>query len=103
MRVKLLEALAMGKAVVSTRIGCEGIDGLVDGEHLLIADSEAGFADRVVHLLCDGDLRSRLGAAGRRLVAAKYGWRQVYQSFEETYRNVLDKWTQTGGEAAGPV
>jgi glycosyltransferase involved in cell wall biosynthesis len=72
-RLKILEALALGRAVVSTTAGCEGID-VVDGEHLLVADEPDLFARYVVRLLGDAAERARLGAAGRRLVEARYGW-----------------------------
>jgi glycosyltransferase involved in cell wall biosynthesis len=72
-RVKILEALAAGKAVVSTTIGCEGLD-LIAGEHLLVCDEAAGFAKAVVSLLSDPQLRQRLGANGRRVVEERYTW-----------------------------
>lgn len=72
-RLKILEALAMGKAVVTTAIGCEGLD-VESGEHLLVADDPDEFASAVIALLRDDRLRERLGAAGRALVEEKYGW-----------------------------
>lgn len=75
-RLKILEALAAGKAVVSTPIGSEGI-ALTPGVHLLHASDPAAFADAVVALLGDPDRRQVLGAAGRALVEAKYSWERV--------------------------
>ena len=72
-RLKILEALAMRRAVVSTRVGAEGLD-LEPGRHLLIADSPLEFAECVVRLLGDGALRQRLGEAGRESVEEHYGW-----------------------------
>jgi polysaccharide biosynthesis protein PslH len=72
-RLKILEALAMRKAVVSTSIGCEGLS-VVPGKHLLIADQPEMFAQAVVTLLNDADKRRALGAAGRALVEAEYSW-----------------------------
>jgi glycosyltransferase involved in cell wall biosynthesis len=80
-RLKIFEALAMGKAVVSTTVGAEGL-ALVPGEHLLVADEPASFARAVVSLLRDAGRRHALGAAGRQLVAEKYGWAQVAREFE---------------------
>ena len=65
-RLKVVEALAMAKPMVSTTIGCEGID-VRDGEHLLIADSPAAFADRVVQLLEHPDDARHLGERGAAL------------------------------------
>jgi polysaccharide biosynthesis protein PslH len=72
-RLKILEALAMGKALVTTRLGCEGIP-LVSGRHALVADDPEHFAEAVVTLLHDSELRARLGAAGRALVEERYTW-----------------------------
>jgi glycosyltransferase involved in cell wall biosynthesis len=72
-RLKILEALAMGKAVVTTALGCEGLN-VTSGEHLLVADGPGAFADAVSQLLRDGGERARLGAAGRALVEREYSW-----------------------------
>lgn len=72
-RIKILEALAAGKAVVSTTIGCEGLDVIPD-QHLLVCDEPTQFAARVVALLSDRPLRQRLAANGRRLVEERYTW-----------------------------
>lgn len=72
-RLKILEALAMGKAVVTTSIGCEGLD-VENGRHLLVADDAAGFAAAVARVLADPALRDRLGVEGRALVEARYRW-----------------------------
>jgi sugar transferase (PEP-CTERM/EpsH1 system associated) len=72
-RIKILEALAMGKAVVTTVLGCEGLD-VTSGEHLLVADDPVEFAEAVIRLLRDDAQRARLGAAGRALVERQYTW-----------------------------
>jgi glycosyltransferase involved in cell wall biosynthesis len=75
-RLKILESLALGTPVVSTTIGAEGLD-LVDGEHLLLADSAETFADAVVRGLRDAELRSQLAESGRRRVQQQYLWSSV--------------------------
>lgn len=87
-RLKIFEALAMGKAVVSTTIGAEGLP-LVPGEHFLSADDPAEFARAVVSLLQDPMRRSALGAAGRRLVEERYSWAQVAREFEARCQEVV--------------
>lgn len=72
-RLKILEAFAMRKAVVSTSIGCEGLS-VEPGKHLLIADQPAEFAQAVVRLLSNPEMRTTLGNAGRALVEEKYSW-----------------------------
>jgi sugar transferase (PEP-CTERM/EpsH1 system associated) len=83
-RLKVLEGLAMGKAVVSTSVGCEGI-AVRDGEHLLVADQPEQFARRVLELLDDPRRRSILGTAGRALVERDYSWESVSERLERFY------------------
>jgi glycosyl transferase family 1 len=80
-RLKIFEALAMGKAAVSTSVGAEGLP-LVAEQHFLAADDPAAFAQSVLKLLRDRKARERLGFAGRRLVEARYSWREVARRFE---------------------
>jgi len=70
-RQKLLDAMAVGLPVVSTRKGAEGLD-VAPGEHLLLAETPDEFRDRILELLRDEGLRRRLSAGGRRLVEEKY-------------------------------
>ena len=72
-RLKILEALAMRKAVVSTSIGCEGL-AVIPGEHLVVADQPEAFAKAVIMLLNNPEKRKSLGNAGRTLVEAEYSW-----------------------------
>jgi sugar transferase (PEP-CTERM/EpsH1 system associated) len=80
-RFKLLQALSMGRAVVSTPLGAEGVEGLLDRKHLFLAEAAAAFADDVVHLLSQPEERARLGTAGRSLVQAHYDWRTLVPRF----------------------
>ena len=73
-RLKILEACAMGKAVVSTSLGCEGLD-VVAGQHLIVADQPEVFAQSVVDLLQNAEQRTALGIAGRTL-AETYSWQR---------------------------
>lgn len=70
-RIKIIEAMAMGRPVVSTRIGAEGLD-LTDGEHLLLADTGDAFAAACLRLATDAGLRSRLALAGHAVFHAQY-------------------------------
>jgi glycosyltransferase involved in cell wall biosynthesis len=92
-RLKVFEALAMGKAMVSTRVGVEGLP-VVSGEHLLIADEPEDFAASVVLLLKDPYRRQQLGQAARRLVQSRHGWSQVARSFD----NILEFVVQEGSQ-----
>ena len=72
-RLKILEALAMQKAVVSTSVGCEGLS-VVPGKHLLVANQQEAFAQAVVTFLNNPEMRAAYGSAGRALVEAEYSW-----------------------------
>jgi sugar transferase (PEP-CTERM/EpsH1 system associated) len=84
-RLKLLEALAMEAPVVSTPMGAEGVEGLRDGEQLLLAASATEFAEAVLRLIADPALGARLGRAGRAHVAARYDWRAIIPRLEAAY------------------
>lgn len=70
-RLKILEAMALGKAIVSTTIGCEGLD-VTNTENILIADTPDDFAAAVIRLLQDPNLRAKLGQNGRKLAEEQY-------------------------------
>jgi glycosyltransferase involved in cell wall biosynthesis len=72
-RLKILEAAAMAKPIVSTRVGAEGLD-FVDGEEIILADDPKLFARAVADLLADSSRRARLGQAARRRVEQQYGF-----------------------------
>ena len=81
-RLKIFEAMAMGKAVVSTSIGAEGLP-VTSGRDVAIADDPARFAQAVVHLMRDASARQAIEIAARRLVVERYDWSAVASDFEE--------------------
>jgi polysaccharide biosynthesis protein PslH len=83
-RLKILEMLSMEMAVVTTSIGCEGLD-VIDGRHLLVGDTAATFSHAVRTLLQSQALRKRLGVQGRKLVQAKYEWCQIAQTVNDLW------------------
>jgi sugar transferase (PEP-CTERM/EpsH1 system associated) len=86
-RLKIFEAMAMGKAVVSTSVGAEGLP-VTDGRDIVIADDPRRFAAAVVSLLGDSEARRRLESAARRLVVERYDWSAVAQDFEDAIAQV---------------
>jgi glycosyltransferase involved in cell wall biosynthesis len=80
-RLKIFEALAMGKATVSTTIGAEGL-GVTPGTHLEVADGPEAFAAAIAALLRDPARRRSLGDAGRHLVETRFSWPSVTRAFE---------------------
>jgi len=83
-RLKLLEAMAMERAVVATRMGAEGYQ-LVDGQEVLLADDADAFARAAVALLRDTARRRRLGKAGRAFVEAHYDWEALIPHLATVY------------------
>ena len=81
-RIKVFEAMAMGRPIVSTALGAEGLD-VVAGEHLLIADSAADQAAALLRLFDDADLRQRIASAARSLVERHFGHQAVARVFED--------------------
>ena len=97
MRLKIVESFAMRIPVVSTSIGCEGIE-CRDGEHLLIADTEEKFASQVVRLLTDRPLRERLSRSAWSLAREQYRWETAAESFETVYREAIDRSFNNGNK-----
>lgn len=87
MRVRILEALAYGEAVVTTTVGLEGIDAK-PGKEVLVADSPLDFAGAVIKLLEDFELRKELARNGRRLVERSYDWRVVFKRIDDIYQGI---------------
>jgi glycosyltransferase involved in cell wall biosynthesis len=87
--IKIMEAMAMGRAIVSTRAGINGLDDLAADRDLLVSDDPAGFADAVNRLLSDADLRRSIEKSARATVAARYGWEAVGARQRDLYRRLM--------------
>ena len=87
-RLKILEAFAIGRPVVTTTIGYQGI-AATPGEHLLVADSPEGFAETVVGLVESPQEQRRLALAARELAEQRYGWESSARLMERVYTEVL--------------
>ncbi|MGE0030145.1 MAG: glycosyltransferase [Steroidobacteraceae bacterium] len=88
-RLKVLDAMAQGKAIVSTALGAEGLD-VHDGVHLVLADDARSFADRVVYLLQHPDERLRLGDAARKKAELKYSWAILGERLAGVYARAIE-------------
>ena len=86
-QTKNLEAMAMGIPVVTTSIGAMGLEAETDTE-LLIADTPETFAERVIHLIENPDIRRNLADAGRKRVEASYDWQVLVNRLEQVYDRI---------------
>lgn len=83
-RIKILDAMAMGMPIVSTKIGCEGL-AVTPGVDLYVAESAADFAVKIAALLSDPEARRSLGEQARRTVEEKYDWKRIGQKLNQAY------------------
>jgi glycosyltransferase involved in cell wall biosynthesis len=88
-RLKIVEAMAMGKAIVSTTLGAEGIEA-APGRDLFVEDQPAAFADAVNLLLAEPDLAARIGRSARQLAVERYAWSGAAHALEDFYHRLLE-------------
>ena len=87
-RLKVLDAMASGKAIVSTTVGCEGLD-VTPGEQLIVEDDPRRFAAAVIELLGDSARRAALGNAARTLAEQRYAWPSIGEALIGAYRQAI--------------
>ena len=87
-RLKILNSWAMGKAIVSTSVGCEGLDAR-DGENILIRDDPREFAEAILSLRSDEPLRLKLEKGARKTAEEHYSWDVIGPSMVASYRDLL--------------
>jgi len=87
-RIKIYEGMAMGKATVSTSVGAEGLD-VEHGRDILLEDSPTSFAEAIVTLLHDANLRRRYEQAAA-VTARKYDWSVIAERFVDVLRTTVE-------------
>jgi glycosyltransferase involved in cell wall biosynthesis len=87
-RLKIFEAMAMGKAVISTSIGAEGLE-VHSGRDIILADNEKAFLEAILSLLRDAQLRHRYEQAAAEL-AAQYDWSKIAQHFADVLARLVE-------------
>lgn len=90
MRVKVLEALAAGKAVVGTQLAVDGLD-VTDGKEVLLAGDDDAFVTEVLTLLADPELRRRQACRARAWALANLGWDASIRAYQELYESLLER------------
>jgi glycosyltransferase involved in cell wall biosynthesis len=84
MRVKVVEALAAGKALVASPLAVEGLN-VTPGEQCLVAETDAEFVEAIQRLLVDPDTRGALARSARQWALANLGWERAVAAFEDMY------------------
>ncbi|MES0327640.1 MAG: glycosyltransferase family 4 protein [Gammaproteobacteria bacterium] len=87
-KLKVLDALAMGKALVAHPIACEGIE-VTDGENVLFATTPMEYIDKIQLLFRDEQLRNQLGENGRKLIEEKYSFTSIGKKLSELYSSLV--------------
>jgi glycosyltransferase involved in cell wall biosynthesis len=87
---RILQALAMKKAIVASSIAAEGM-GLADSVNVIIADDSESFAKRTIELLGDPGLRERLGASGLNLMRERYSWTSIYAGLDAVFKRAASR------------
>lgn len=87
MRVRILEAFALGMPVVTTTVGLEGIDAK-PGEHILVEDDPQEFAKATIRLINDEVLQKKLSESGRKLAKSQYDWQVVLGKMDPIYGRI---------------
>ncbi len=98
-RLKILDAMAMERAIVSTSVGAEGIN-VTAGRNILLADDPGEFAAKTLELLRNPGLRRRLGAEARMLVESEYSWDRIGGKLQDAYESVARPQGGNSGAAA---
>jgi glycosyltransferase involved in cell wall biosynthesis len=88
--IKVMEAMACGRAIVSTPTGCAGLE-LRDGHDLLVRSGAEEFAEALCTLLEDRNLRLEIAAHARNTVEARFGWRAISDAALESYRSLAGR------------
>ena len=101
-RLKILNSWATEKAVVSTPVGCEGLEA-TNGVNILIRDDPKGFADAILAVLRDEPLRRRLGENGRLTARRLYGWDVVGRRMIDVYRSLAAEPAQGAATETGSI
>jgi sugar transferase (PEP-CTERM/EpsH1 system associated) len=103
-RLKILDAMAMGKAIVSTSIGAEGLD-VQPGVDIVIADTPQDFATAVARLIRDPERRHAIAASARAHVMERYSWQRIAPLQEAAYEQAVREFDKkrvaprTGGDS----
>jgi|GEM_PF-926054 glycosyltransferase involved in cell wall biosynthesis len=93
-RIKILELMAQGHCLVSTSIGCEGID-VNDGKNIIVADSENYFAEKIFYLFTNDDAIRSIGLNASNFIKENFLWKDIVKKFESLFFNLIEDKSKT--------
>jgi len=93
-RIKVFEAMALGRPIVSTSVGVEGLE-VISGRHYLAADTPVDMANAILRLLGDQNLREKLAVAARCLLEENYSWARAARQLERICLRTLNNWSSS--------
>jgi glycosyltransferase involved in cell wall biosynthesis len=88
-RVKVLEAMASGKAVLASPLAVEGLD-LSPGEHVMVAETDEQFSAGIIELLSNPPSRSALASRARTWAEENLGWQNAVTAYDKLYQSLID-------------
>ncbi|HRP90859.1 MAG TPA: glycosyltransferase family 4 protein [Edaphocola sp.] len=91
LRIKILESMAAGKAVISTRVGIQGIDASINSNEIIIADDVEGFANACIYLINNPDKAQHLGQQGKAFIENKYRQNIVIKKLLEGLKEIPNR------------
>lgn len=94
---KVLQAMAMGKAVVSTKLGAESVS-VTNNTDIIIANEPSEFSEKVITLINDKQLRTNLGLSARKTIESKYSWENTFSAYDKMYDSLYRKIIQKTGQ-----
>jgi glycosyltransferase involved in cell wall biosynthesis len=100
-RIKILDAFAMGIPVISTSLGCEGLE-VEDGKHIVIRDEPEAFAQSVLQVISDPLRAECLRTNGRKFTEDRYDWEKIFGRMEDELFNVTQTAKGLQGSPAEP-
>jgi glycosyltransferase involved in cell wall biosynthesis len=102
-RVKVVEGMAAGRAIVSTSLGWEGLPHVQPGRHLLVADDPRDFAVAAIRLLQEPALRDKIATDARLLAERRYDWRALGDEQESVLGTVAARANRSAGQASRAI
>lgn len=88
-KLRVLEAMAVGLPIVGNSFAFSGIENILDGKNVLVADDDISFASRICELILNFDMRIRIGHEARKVVETSYDWNIIIKNLSENLKAIV--------------